>query len=107
MPLRFYPEFCALDEDERRQFQLLTEEDDGFASAVAASAEYWRSHLRPKCRDTVQCRRLFLARAALKTAACGIRFGFGRKVLMALVLVIADKVEERVAELDREEEDAS
>jgi hypothetical protein len=107
MPLNFYPEFCALDEEESRQFRLLTEEDDGFTSAITASAEYWRSHLRPKCRDTVQCRRLFLARAAIKTAGCGIHFGFGRKVLMALALAVADKVEERVAELDREDENAA
>ncbi|MCX6971026.1 MAG: hypothetical protein NTV93_12875 [Verrucomicrobia bacterium] len=103
MPVNFYAAFFSLSKDERRQFHVLTEEDGQFEAAVAASTQFWRDQLRPRYQDHLLCRQMFLAHAVIRTAQCTVNRSFGRQVILALTLALADKVEARVRELDQEE----
>ena len=103
MPINFYTAFFALSQEEARQFQILTAEDVEFEAAVAASAQYWITHLRPRYHNPLLIRQMFLAHSLVRTAKSAITHTFSRPVMLALTLALADKVEERVRKLDQEE----
>ena len=101
--MSFYAKFLALSEEENRQLEMLIQEDDQFAEAVENSVRFWREHLRALYPDPTHCRQLFLAHTALKSAKCASKHTFGPRVMNALILTLADRVEVRVRQLDRQE----
>jgi hypothetical protein len=98
MPVNPYAVLLALSEDERRQLTLLTEDDDLFDSAICGSMHYWRDHLLPRYGDPVLCRQVFLLHAKLKLLRGIAHPGFDTKVMAALLLTLADRVEARVSD---------
>lgn len=105
MRVNFYAAFFSLSPEERRQFQVLTEEDELFEDLVASSVQLWRDQLRPRYRDELLCRQMFMAHGVIMTAKVTITHSFGHRVLLALTLALTDKVEARVRELDQKEND--
>lgn len=107
MPVDFYSSFFCLDEVDRKHFEILTEEDEDFRVIIEDSAKMWRDHLRSRYPDPLRCRQMFLARSVILVAGFGIKSGAGSHLGAAFALCITDRVEQRVRELDAEEENAT
>ena len=106
MPVKFYAAFFSLSAENRRVFEILTEEDEILENGIATCAAMWRGSMRQIYSDPLQCRQAFLARAVTMSAKDCIENGYGCLVAAAFALFLCDRVERRVRELDFEEENS-
>ena len=106
MPSGFYPAFFGLSGEARKEFEILTEEDETLEKAVSDCVGMWRGKMRELYPDPVLCRQIFLARSIVIAAKHGVRKGCGCQVAAAFALFVCDRVERRVYELDMKEQNA-
>ena len=104
MPVEFYAAFFCLSVENRRVFEILTEEDEALENAISTCAAMWRGSMRKIYSDPVQCRQAFLVRAVTMSAKDCIQNGYGCLVAAAFALFLCDRVERRVRELDFEDQ---
>lgn len=104
MSVKLYASLAGLDTAERERLEFMIAPDTDFRELVDGLAELWRTHLRSCSPNTTWCRRVMLARTALLAARHPLCRGRGHRLPSALALAITDRVEERVDELDREEQ---
>jgi hypothetical protein len=103
MELNFYSAFFMLNVEDARQFERLIEEDDGLQSLVDSSTAMWRGALRRMYPNPIVCRQMFRARSMVLVAQSELNCGGRFQLAAAFALFIADRVEERVRELDAQE----
>ena len=104
MPVKFYAAFFSLSAENRRVFEILTEEDETLEYAISTCAAMWRGSMRQIYSDPLQCRQAFLARAVTMSAKDCIENGYGCLVAAAFALFLCDRVEQRVRALDFEDQ---
>jgi len=88
--------------EDSQHFKFLTEEDDDFVCLIEDSAFIWRNHLRKLLPNPIECRRDFLAKSLALGTKNGLRNEGGRQLAAAFALYFADRVEQRVRQLDTE-----
>ena len=102
MTEEFYEVFFGLNPEDWQHFKFLTEEDDEFGCLIEDSAFIWRNHLRKLFPDHIECRRVFLAKSLVLGTKNGLRNEGGSQLAAAFALYFADRVEQRVRQLDTE-----
>ena len=104
---QFYAAFFWLSAEDRKVFEVLSEEDETLENAITDCATMWRESIRTIHSDPIKCRQAFLVRAVLISAKDCIKHEYGPRVAAAFALFLCDRVELRVRTLDFEEENST
>ena len=105
-PAKFYTAFLRLRPGDTRDFLVLIEEDDLFETLLHDCTRLWMEQISGKFPDRILCRQAFLIRSVLVSAKHCIVHECSTPVAIAFALYLCDCVEQRVAQLDREEQNA-
>jgi len=101
--MNFYCALFELDDEEQRQFDILTQPTQDFRELLEGSADKWREILRPKLRNQLLCKQHLIAESVAWALRQGIHVRGRSRLAAAFSLCVADYTENLVVKLDQEE----